>query len=134
MSIKNLLVATVVLATVETSTYAQDSGPTPGFRVSGGELLKLCQSKADLSQDACVFYISGVSDELILDGINRGHELLCMPQEITAGQIRDQVLLWFAKDPTNVNLPASVYVWRALLDTYPCKDAWKYLMPAPGAP
>lgn len=95
------------------------SQPRASFRKTGNELYSDCQGaiaalrgQPDFSPAraaACVNYISGVADAETLN-IN-----LCIPQEVTTGQLAQIVWNYLDKYPEYRHRPAVNSVWAALL-------------------
>jgi hypothetical protein len=81
--------------------------------VSGNDLFKHLTDNNYFSQGYAMGYILGVSD--VFSGDSH-----CMPQGVTAGQVRDVVKNFLEVSPEIRHRPADVIVHVILRSTWPC--------------
>lgn len=76
----------------------------------------------------CTGYIMGTHDALSTAGeylsyaaeIDPPLRLICVPETVEAGQLRDLVVIYLRDNPANRNLSAGLLVMLALREAYPC--------------
>jgi len=79
--------------------------------------LQSCTStKYSLRYNACVFYISGMSEDHALFG-----NFYCPPKTVTVGQKMAIVIRALQKEPEVWHLPFIVLASTALAEAFPCK-------------
>jgi len=111
---------------------------TPAFAdyFNGNTLYEWCSTEPSdphfqQNQSWCIGYIAGV-----VDGIKTGNvfgqviagstaettDLICMPAEVTLGQVQEVATLYLKNNPATRHDFASVQVLKAVMDAWPCKD------------
>ena len=112
--------AILLAATLMTSAAAHAGG------ITGNELLANCQSDDGLDKMSCYRYVNGVGD-----GINVADELsirargvaitrICIPNEVTAGQVAAVAVRFMNAHPQDLHLQAAALLLRAYSETWPC--------------
>jgi len=109
------LIAWTTATLIFTSQYA--------FAVSSGnELLNVCQSNGT-QFGRCIGFIEGVSVGVELGEAFHGHKDLsdvCIPANVTNGQLKDIVLVYLRQNPATRHEPAVYAVVRSLRGAFPC--------------
>ena len=104
--------------------------------ITGNDLYRYCKpaqtdAAKDLKETYCVAYITGVHDGAEASGSlltymaerDEPFRLMCVPQGVEAGQLRDIVVQYLEDHPADRNLGAGLIVMSALLEAYPCTAA-----------
>ncbi len=81
---------------------------------SGNELYDWLSGNAQYGTLRGLFYVAGVVDTL-------NDDVLCLPGNVTLGQIRDVVMFELRTNPAQRHLPADVLVRAALEPIWACK-------------
>jgi hypothetical protein len=110
MSIKHGLLIATVATMISFSAYA-------GEGLSGNEWADDCSSNTVTRDTACVGYARGLADGLHL----WIKELVCIPQEVTAGQLKDVGQRYLNAHPETRHLDAARLLSTAFMDAWPCK-------------
>ena len=100
------LVPIVLAALLATSAHAD-------FK-SGNELLAGINSDNYYNKGSSLGYITGVVDAY-------GEIFLCPPTTITGGQVQDIVRSYLTQNPSTRHQGASVLVYSAMVEFFPCK-------------
>lgn len=98
-----------------TSTAAQASEPRDSLK-TGNDLLVACGSEKPLEYGMCMGYIAGVIDGFLIS--NR--TIICLPSDLTRGQLRDVVLSGIQDAPRERGDAGYVGVLLALSKAFPC--------------
>lgn len=111
----------VMLATLATwATHAEGTGPD-----RADKLLLMCSSDRSTDRVACVSYLIGFLDGVVLQAaIGRSRIVaFCQPADgISGEQARRIVLKWFEQIPERLHEPARIHVALALKQAFPCKE------------
>jgi hypothetical protein len=99
-----------LLAVGPTQAFAAED--TVSYFKDGNALLSDCESNDAFSAGACLGYVTGAHDGL-------GPRLVLVPENATAGQIKDVVVKYLRDNPESRNLPAGVLVMLALVKAWP---------------
>jgi hypothetical protein len=89
--------------------------------VDGNELHKWCMTPE--WEGLCISYIKGTWD--MIDSIQSSkmpQKFVCVPNEVTASQMRDVVMKWVSSRPDLRHQAASSLVQSSLADTWRCKQ------------
>lgn len=84
----------------------------------GNDLLRDCRSEGP-AYIRCLGYIEGVTDA-IRHGRVLGWEA-CIPPDAEAAQLKDIVVLYFARNAATRHLAAVGEIGRALSEAFPCR-------------
>jgi hypothetical protein len=84
--------------------------------LSGNDLERWCVPGSTF----CAGYVLGFSSGLMMADSLRG---ICMPKEVTAGQMLDVVKAYTRANPKNRHMPLEAIVGIAYLEAWPCKPA-----------
>lgn len=109
-----------------TSAIVAPSPANATFK-DGNALYSDCTAKPNSStyyqSDAyCMGYILGVTDTLTtMRIINKRNS--CIPENVTAGQIRDIVLQYLQRTPEKRHLPADYLVLSAINSAFNCSES-----------
>jgi hypothetical protein len=79
---------------------------------NGNDLLVFCESEDNLKWGYCTGYAVGVADAA--PGV-------CLPDRVTAGQIRDVVVQYLQTHAEIRHLPSAFLATEALIDAFTCK-------------
>jgi hypothetical protein len=86
--------------------------------VDGEYLLRDCLADNTTARSECIGYIKGVSDAL--DDTPPDKRNICTPPGVTAGQLRELVVLFLRRNPNRRNYSGSTMVDVALRGAFPC--------------
>jgi hypothetical protein len=81
---------------------------------SGNDLYARCTGTA---QTACLGFVAGVSDTT---KILQRPATVCLPEQVTTGEIKDVAVQFLASHPTDRHYSASSLVHAALQEAFPC--------------
>ena len=98
-------------------THSSDVGAS---WMGGNKLWESC-SKAEEEpclSGRCINYIRGVTDGI--DWSGQSHCLYCIPENATAGQLKDVVTKWLRDSPQNRHYEAAGLVAQTLSEAFPC--------------
>jgi hypothetical protein len=88
-----------------------------GGTITGNELLVWCDDKTNFSHvGACLGYIEDVVDQLI-----EAH-IVCVPSQVTVGQIPDMVVKYLEAKPELRHLPGPSLIYQAIQPIFPCPN------------
>ena len=102
------------------------------IRFDGNELLDQCQQFIKvmdgeknfnrLDAGTCGGFVQGVSSTVFFyrDELKKDDKF-CEPDTTTGNQLVRIVVKYLKDNPKTLNEDRTILVWRALLDTYPCK-------------
>jgi hypothetical protein len=111
MRLRTLTIAAMLLsAAAAMAAHAQPPS------LSGNDLERCVGS----SERFCSGYVLGFSAGLMLADSLRG---ICMPKEVTAGQMLDVVRAYTRANPKDRHMPLEALVGIAYLNAWPCKPA-----------
>src|SRR5438105_3901612 len=79
---------------------------------SGNDLLAFCESEEECEWGYCMGYAVGVADAA--SGV-------CLPDKVTAGQIRDVVVQYLQTHAEIRHLPSAFLATAALIDAFTCR-------------
>jgi hypothetical protein len=90
--------------------------------MSSGELTDICSENSDASVKACVLYLRGAFEAVLLTeaALNGGSPLFCLPQAVTLADIRDNFVEQTQNDPSLRDVEAGITLLASLETTYPC--------------
>ena len=108
--------------------------PAKADFMNGNDLYEHCTEEksdnlADIKTMHCVGYITGSADGLrngnVFGQVLAGREeetldFICVPERVTAGQMKDVVVSYLASNPSERHENASVLVAKALLRAWRC--------------
>lgn len=98
------------------------SASAQGYFINGNELHEACGKKDGFA----IGFITGLVDGVKLQANDfEGKMKLCIPEKVTAGQIRDIVCQHVDKNPKVRHYPASFAAGSAMLDAFPCPSEKK---------
>jgi hypothetical protein len=66
----------------------------------------------------CAYYLDGFRDSI---SFAKGPQLICIPQEVTSGQLLRVVLKYLRENPSKLHLDKAIGVHAALQGAYPCR-------------
>jgi hypothetical protein len=110
--IRKALAATVMLAWL--------SAPAPSSALTGADLYANCQSKGQMDEMACVAYIGGFSEGLLL-GTTLGSGSYCPPKGLGSQQTRLIVEKFLRDHPERLHEHAAFLAAHALTTAFKCK-------------
>lgn len=104
--------------------------------MSGNKLYRFC-TQTDTEFDRfeqqlmCVAYIQGAHDGLEAGALHvtyaadlkDSYRIVCVPNGVEAGQLKEIVVEYLRSKPADRNLSAAVLVYAALAEAYPCRSA-----------
>lgn len=107
--------------------------PARAAHFSGAYLYHICKdgpNGADIvpgGHTACEAYIDGVLDyHNVLQSLDVAPKVdICVPKDVTSGQLRRIVLAYMHKNPENDAFIAAPAVTMALWEVYPCRSKKK---------
>jgi len=116
VQLRAIVCALAVAATVAVCSPAEAQSTTTAV------LLDQCRPKtvgarADADRRLCLTFVQAIADLLY----HRGE--ICIPGGTTAGQVRDTVLRWIAKQHSPRGMVAAAATFRALTEAFPCSGA-----------
>ena len=128
---KRLLMATGALSVA----LLGHAAPAKADFVNGNDLFDHCNVERsddlhDVKTMHCVGYIAGAADGLIngnvFGQVLAGREddtidFICVPDRVTAGQMKDVVVAYLSGNPAERHENASVLIAKALLRAWPCR-------------
>lgn len=91
-----------------------------GFQ-SAGALLEKCASSSAHGQDYCYAYLAAVSDSIRAYQIWLNLRDVCIPADITQGELKDTYRDFLVKNPSRVTDQAASIIVTALQAHFPCK-------------
>ena len=106
------------------AAFAVSSSPALANYLTGKDLYADCSKpQGSFSQGFCSGYISGVVDAIEYYQINKGAEKnVCIPMEVSIGQVKEIVVRYLAQHPDQRANTASSLVWDAVRNAFPCKN------------
>jgi hypothetical protein len=96
-------------------------GGSPAF-VTGNELHSQCTGSTD-EQLICAGYIVGVADGANTTADTLDRRFLCLPVEVTRGQIKDIAVAYIGDHPEKRHFSAGSLILTALMTAFPCSDS-----------
>lgn len=119
------LALAMLAATAPTHAHAE-------FR-SGNDVYRYC-TRTDTNYDRiyqdfmCLAYIQGAHDGLEAGAyhvtyranLNEDYLIVCVPEGVEVGQIKEIVVDYLRSHPADRNLSAAILVYAALAEVYPC--------------
>lgn len=88
---------------------------------TGNTLYAQCLDQTLFSQGRCVSYIRGVTDLVnTYQDAGIGSKLVCIPSNVTPGQLEDIVVKDLRDDPVTRNQGAAGLVAATLMKAFPC--------------
>jgi len=94
-----------------------------GVFLTGNGLYAECTSGNSADQADCLGYITGVYDGIaLMQDVDNKH-LICIPQGVIRGQIKDIAIAYLRDHPATRQESAAPIVANALLAAYPCSPA-----------
>lgn len=89
---------------------------------SGILLNKYCNSETGYENGMCLGYIVGVVDSFNTTNlVKEGRRALCIPPEVTSGQLVLVMRKSMQEHPETLHLPASAHTLSALSAAFPCQ-------------
>ncbi len=73
----------------------------------------------------CLGYVAGLRDGIDVAEMASRKETVCIPSEVTAGQMYDVIAAHIRANPANRHFPTPVLAYIALTQAFPCKSATK---------
>jgi hypothetical protein len=99
--------------------WAVDEKTNVTAYVNGDSLLQKCQADHLSLRGECIGYIKGVSD--VRDDAPPQSRNVCAPPVVTAGQLRDIVVMFLRGNPNRRNYSGAAMIDVALRNAFPCK-------------
>jgi hypothetical protein len=91
---------------------------------SGNKILKTCKSTNPVSTGICIGFVvaanQGLTTLLVLSSPTGKMTDICIPKEVTTGQMRDIFIKHLENDPKNRHMKAFILFVEAMRVTYPC--------------
>ena len=102
------------------------TSPTDAGSKNGNELYDECKDDGPYwNQGVCHGYIIGITDAVLdfqdANVLVDNFQKVCMPTEVTTGQIVENAKKYLNDNPEERNYPGSANVVEALLLAFPCK-------------
>jgi hypothetical protein len=115
-------------------------GPGTALSYTGNELLAQCRSPEIAQARFCLGFVAGYASGYntgVMEGIYLSnprttlgeltpklHALrpYCMPEEVTAGQMRDIVVKWLEENPKERHKEVWILIPMAVTSAYPCRQ------------
>lgn len=87
-----------------------------GFN-DGNRALSRCTSTQDHDISYCLGLIAGLTDGVLDSTTN----VICLPQNVTIGQLRDVLLRHLANNPESRHVGAGAIMFVSLITAFPCR-------------
>lgn len=96
--------------------------PAQAGAYTGNELHAVCSSRAMIDVGVCLGFVAGVVDGALMmtRPLPRKEQLICRPDGVTVGQMRDIVVKFLNDKPGNRHVDAEIMVGLALANAFPC--------------
>ena len=107
------IVPLMLLGVATTRISAQD------VPVTAGDLLRSCEVSP--AKPACMWYVKGFLDGMMLDSAKLPVRTLCLPDGFDFDQMRRVIVKSLADHPEKLHLSVAITVQDALRDAFPCK-------------
>ncbi len=91
-----------------------------GYFVKGTDMLDACASDHPMDQAQCLGYLMGVADSFAALHYVMGTSLVCLPEDVTAGQLRRVFLTYGTSHPAELEGQGRLAVEAAFVDAFPC--------------
>ena len=105
-----------------TGVYADESSREVSSFVNGLELQKSCNSEITDIENGCKLYVAGVIDSYtFLADVKNLENRICIPDEVTVGQLQSIVKKYLNEHPDDLHYAASYTVLVAIRESFPCK-------------
>ena len=92
----------------------------PGYFMKGADMLDACASDHPVDQAQCLGYLMGVADSFSALQYVMGTSLVCLPDEVTAGELRQVFVKYAGSHPAELDDQARLAVEAAFVDAFPC--------------
>ncbi|MDE2337311.1 MAG: hypothetical protein KGL10_08360 [Alphaproteobacteria bacterium] len=101
--------------------------PTAAAYLTGGDLLRECESGKEVNVESCMHYVAGIIDyQLMLQSLGTEPAVdFCLPRKLTADKAAAAVAVYLKKNPQLGSFIAAPSVAMALAEAYPCAQARK---------
>jgi hypothetical protein len=101
------------------STICSGSAFAAAF-LTGNDLFTDCSATETIGSVICHGYVVGAADAFA------GADLICIPKNVSQGQVADIVTKFLRDHPESRHYSASSEVLQALMEAFPCKNQpWK---------
>lgn len=91
---------------------------------TGNQLYERCNNSSEVDRGFCIGYAAGVADMLtIQELVGERPKRLCVPVEVTGGQLSDVVVKGLRDDPASRNQTASGLAAISIIEAFPCPVA-----------
>ncbi len=89
---------------------------------TGNELLETCKNESSMfSSGACLGFVQGVTEGLLLQaGTFKQKPLVCLPEGVTFGQMRDVVVKYLSEHPELRHYTGAQLTVLALANAWKC--------------
>ncbi|HAD86585.1 MAG TPA: hypothetical protein DCG48_04415 [Rhodospirillaceae bacterium] len=115
----------IFLASFLISMIAYSTDVFAGFFETGNSLYSDCEGE-DFKKFKCFGYVVGAYDmhAFMAAAIKRsgGKQVICGPDGLTVGQMRDVVVKYLKDNPDKRHHPASILAFAAFADAWPCPN------------
>jgi hypothetical protein len=105
---RSLIAAALVVASLSSPVQA----------MTGNELKRNC-GDTGAKYGLCVGFVVGVVDGVLID--SPPDSIICVPDGVSHGQMKDIVLKYMNDNPANLHFPAALLVFFALGEAFPCE-------------
>ncbi len=92
----------------------------PGHFMNGADMMNACASSHPLDQAQCLGYLMGVADSFAAMQYVMGTSLVCLPDDVTAGKLREIFLQYATTHPAELDSQGRLAVEAAFVDAFPC--------------
>jgi Rap1a immunity proteins len=83
---------------------------------TGNEFLTMCDTEEPIGRVFCAGYVSGIA------GMLSDQRLICVPSNVTAGQMKQVALRYLQDNPKIVHHPPASLIAFALIGAFACKN------------
>ena len=110
----------VALALAPSPPPAATGKVRPSFFYTGQTLKDTCAKDDDISLGLCVGYIDSALDTILLRETYATPHRVCLTDKVTNDSVRKSVRAQLAKETNGLQLPAFIYVERAVSTAWAC--------------
>lgn len=91
-----------------------------GYFMKGTDVLKACTSEDAMDHAQCVGYLMGVADSFSALQYVMGTSLVCLPEDVTVGQLRHEFVKYAETHPDELEDKGRRSVEAAVVGAFPC--------------
>lgn len=91
-----------------------------GYFMKGTDVLEACNSPDAMDQAQCLGYLMGVADSFSALQYVMGTSLVCLPENVTVGQLRQEFMDYAEAHPDELDDRGRWAVEAAVVGAFPC--------------